>query len=186
MARAANASVRRRPDRLEFALARGDRVDDLLDRFLFLAAAVGLGVASHAQTTGLDVAVDDQREPADDVALFPAEAVDVEEGHVNRGGVAAVRTGLVVMLLGIAHDLHVLARRFDAHPEKTTLNPELSYPPGILARGPWPLDRVSSRWSGTTYEPSPEKTAEADQVIEGLRERGSPAHDGVAGRLMGF
>ncbi|MDA0168979.1 NUDIX hydrolase [Solirubrobacter taibaiensis] len=62
----------------------------------------------------------------------------------------------------------------------------MSYPPGILARGPWPLDRVSSRWSGTTYEPSPENAAAADGVIAALRDRGSPAHDGVAGRLMGF
>jgi 8-oxo-dGTP diphosphatase len=62
----------------------------------------------------------------------------------------------------------------------------VSYPPGILARGPWPLDRVSSRWSGATYEPSAEKTAEADRVIEALRGRGSPAHDGVAGRLTSF
>jgi ADP-ribose pyrophosphatase YjhB (NUDIX family) len=45
---------------------------------------------------------------------------------------------------------------------------------------------VSSRWSGSTYEPSPEKTAEADAVIAALRERGSPAHDGVAGRLTSF
>jgi len=62
----------------------------------------------------------------------------------------------------------------------------LSYSPGILARGPWPLDRVSSRWSGATYEPSPEQTAEADAVIAGLRERGSPAYDGVAARLASF
>jgi 8-oxo-dGTP diphosphatase len=62
----------------------------------------------------------------------------------------------------------------------------LAYPPGILARGPWPLDRVSSRWSGTTYEPSAAKSAEADEVIQRLRGRGSPAHDGVAGRLTGF
>lgn len=62
----------------------------------------------------------------------------------------------------------------------------MSYPPGILARGPWPLDRVSSRWSGTTFEPSPDKQAEADRVIEALRERGSPAHDGIAARLASF
>jgi 8-oxo-dGTP diphosphatase len=62
----------------------------------------------------------------------------------------------------------------------------VSYPPGILARGPWPLERVSSRWSGARYEPSAEAAAEADQVIAELADRGSPAHDGVAARLANF
>ncbi len=59
----------------------------------------------------------------------------------------------------------------------------MSYPPGILARGPWPPNRVSSRWSATRYEPSPEKVAEADRAIDELRGRGSPSHDGVSARL---
>jgi ADP-ribose pyrophosphatase YjhB (NUDIX family) len=59
----------------------------------------------------------------------------------------------------------------------------LSYPPGILARGPWPPDRVSSRWSATRYEPSAEKLAAADRAIDELRGRGSPSHDGVSARL---
>jgi 8-oxo-dGTP diphosphatase len=62
----------------------------------------------------------------------------------------------------------------------------LSYPPGILARGPWPPDRVASCWDGTFYEPSPEKTAEADLAIAELRGRGSPSHDGVSARLAAF
>ena len=62
----------------------------------------------------------------------------------------------------------------------------MPYPPGILARGPWPLDRVTSRWSETRYEPSPEKTAEADRAIADLRARSSPSHDGVAARLASF
>jgi 8-oxo-dGTP diphosphatase len=62
----------------------------------------------------------------------------------------------------------------------------LSYPPGILARGPWPPDRVSSRWNDTFYEPSPEKTAEADRAIADLRGRGSPSHDGVSARMADF
>ena len=61
-----------------------------------------------------------------------------------------------------------------------------SYPPGILARGPWPLERVCSRWSGTRYEPSAETAAEADRVIAGLADRGSPSHDGLAARLTSF
>lgn len=62
----------------------------------------------------------------------------------------------------------------------------LSYPSGILARGPWPPDRVSSRWRESFYEPSPDKTAEADRAIAGLRGRGSPSHDGVSARLADF
>ena len=62
----------------------------------------------------------------------------------------------------------------------------VSFPPGILARGPWPLERVSSRWSGARYEPTADATAEADQVIAELSGRGSPAHDGVAARLVDF
>src|SRR4051812_46391461 len=62
----------------------------------------------------------------------------------------------------------------------------VSFPPGILARGPWPLERVSSHWNGTVYEPSAEESAAADEVIAALLDRGSPAHDGVAARLTNY
>src|SRR6201999_2856980 len=62
----------------------------------------------------------------------------------------------------------------------------LSYPPGILARGPWPPDRVTSRWSETPYEPPPEYAAAADRALAELRGGGSPSHDGVGARLAGF
>ena len=62
----------------------------------------------------------------------------------------------------------------------------MSYPPGILARGPWPADRVSFRWSETPFVPPPEQAAEADRAIAALRGRGSPAHDGVGARLARF
>jgi 8-oxo-dGTP diphosphatase len=62
----------------------------------------------------------------------------------------------------------------------------LSYPPGILARGPWAPQRVTSHWTERAYEPSPEKSAAADEVIAALAHRGSPAHDGVAARLTDF
>jgi ADP-ribose pyrophosphatase YjhB (NUDIX family) len=62
----------------------------------------------------------------------------------------------------------------------------LSYPPGILARGPWPADRVSARWSETPYVAPPEQAAEADRAIAELKGRGSPAHDGVGARLKRF
>ncbi|HSZ69675.1 MAG TPA: NUDIX domain-containing protein [Solirubrobacteraceae bacterium] len=56
----------------------------------------------------------------------------------------------------------------------------------ILARGPWPLERVAARWSATQFEPASEQIAAADAAIAALRERGSPSHDGVAARLAGF
>jgi 8-oxo-dGTP diphosphatase len=62
----------------------------------------------------------------------------------------------------------------------------LPFPPGILARGPWPPGRVSWRWREERYEPAPELTAAADRAIERLQDRGSPAHDGIAGRLDRF
>jgi 8-oxo-dGTP diphosphatase len=62
----------------------------------------------------------------------------------------------------------------------------LPYPPGILARGPWPPGRVSGRWSERDYEPPPDKSAAADRAIAELLDRGSPAHDGVAARLAGY
>ena len=62
----------------------------------------------------------------------------------------------------------------------------MPYPPGILARGPWPPGRVSGRWSERDYVPPPEKEAAADAAIAALLDRGSPAHDGMAARLAGF
>jgi 8-oxo-dGTP diphosphatase len=62
----------------------------------------------------------------------------------------------------------------------------LSYPPGILARGPWPLDRVTSHWRETPHEPPAAQAAAADRAIAELRGRGSPSHDGVGARLASF
>jgi 8-oxo-dGTP diphosphatase len=62
----------------------------------------------------------------------------------------------------------------------------LSFPPGILARGPWPPGRVTARWRAESYDPGNEKLAAADEAIAALRERGSPAHDGIAARLEDF
>ena len=56
--------------------------------------------------------------------------------------------------------------------------------PEILARGPWPLEQVSARWSAQHFEPSAAHAAAADEAITALRERGSPSHDGLAGRLV--
>jgi 8-oxo-dGTP diphosphatase len=58
--------------------------------------------------------------------------------------------------------------------------------PEILARGPWPLERVSAHWCEDAYVPPVEHTAAADEAIRELQARGSPSHDGVAGRLVDF
>ena len=55
--------------------------------------------------------------------------------------------------------------------------------PGILARGPWGLDQVRASWHEQPYQPSSRATERADAAIAALRERGSPAHDGVSARL---
>ena len=58
--------------------------------------------------------------------------------------------------------------------------------PEILARGPWALDQVSVRWRPEHFEPRGEHTHAADEAIAALRERGSPSHDGLAGRLVSY
>jgi 8-oxo-dGTP diphosphatase len=58
--------------------------------------------------------------------------------------------------------------------------------PALLARGPWPLDRIEAVWRDDEYEPTAERTAQADDAITALRDRGSPSHDGVAARLAAY
>src|SRR3954449_13146657 len=58
--------------------------------------------------------------------------------------------------------------------------------PGVLARGPWRPDQVEAVWRDDVYEPSAELERMADGAVEGLRERGSPAHDGMATRLVAW
>jgi 8-oxo-dGTP diphosphatase len=55
--------------------------------------------------------------------------------------------------------------------------------PGVLARGPWRPDQVEAVWREDAYEAPVEMERLADGAVEGLRERGSPAHDGLATRL---
>lgn len=57
--------------------------------------------------------------------------------------------------------------------------------PRVLARGPWELERVTARWQSEPFEASPDRIAAADAAIAGLRERGSPSHDGMSARLVG-
>jgi 8-oxo-dGTP diphosphatase len=58
--------------------------------------------------------------------------------------------------------------------------------PGILARGPWPVERVEAVWSDEHFAPADTHVAAADDAITALRDRGSPSHDGLAARLVGF
>jgi 8-oxo-dGTP diphosphatase len=57
---------------------------------------------------------------------------------------------------------------------------------GILARGPWQADQVEARWVDQAFEPPAEVDRRADAAVDGLRERGSPAHDGMATRLAAW
>jgi len=56
----------------------------------------------------------------------------------------------------------------------------------LLARGPWAPHRVTAAWHEHAFEPDAADTAAADAALAALRERGSPSHDGLAGRLAGF
>jgi 8-oxo-dGTP diphosphatase len=58
--------------------------------------------------------------------------------------------------------------------------------PAMLARGPWRPDQVDVRWRDQAYEPPAAVERLADEAVTDLRERGSPAHDGVATRLAGW
>ena len=58
--------------------------------------------------------------------------------------------------------------------------------PGVLARGPWRPDQVEAVWREDAYEPPAELERMADGAVEVLRERGSPAHDGMATRLVAW
>ena len=62
----------------------------------------------------------------------------------------------------------------------------MAFEPGILARGPWPVDRVQARWIEDAFEPHPDHEAAADEAIAALEDRGSPSHDGLGARLAGF
>lgn len=58
--------------------------------------------------------------------------------------------------------------------------------PELLARGPWELEQIRARWREEHFEPSQAQADAADAAITGLRERGSPSHDGLAARLVDY
>jgi 8-oxo-dGTP diphosphatase len=61
-----------------------------------------------------------------------------------------------------------------------------AYGPELLARGPWELEQIRARWRDEHFEPTQAQADAADAAITGLRERGSPSHDGLAARLVDF
>jgi 8-oxo-dGTP diphosphatase len=58
--------------------------------------------------------------------------------------------------------------------------------PRLLARGPWPIERVQATWTKEHFEPSAGCSQAADAAIASLKQRGSPSHDGLAGRLVDY
>ncbi|HEX4010356.1 MAG TPA: NUDIX domain-containing protein [Solirubrobacteraceae bacterium] len=58
--------------------------------------------------------------------------------------------------------------------------------PGILARGPWQPADVEVSWTDEPFPLPPAVVDEADRQLAELRGRGSPSHDGLAARLVGF
>jgi 8-oxo-dGTP diphosphatase len=58
--------------------------------------------------------------------------------------------------------------------------------PALLARGPWAPEQVDVRWRQDPFEPEASETDAADDALDALRQRGSPSHDGLAGRLVDF
>src|SRR3954468_23132832 len=57
---------------------------------------------------------------------------------------------------------------------------------GVLARGPWRPDQVEAVWREDAYTVPAQRERMADGAVESLRERGSPAHDGMATRLVAW
>jgi ADP-ribose pyrophosphatase YjhB (NUDIX family) len=56
----------------------------------------------------------------------------------------------------------------------------------ILARGPWDASQVTARWREDEFLPEPRATEAADELLDELRRRGSPSHDGLAARLANY
>jgi 8-oxo-dGTP pyrophosphatase MutT (NUDIX family) len=56
----------------------------------------------------------------------------------------------------------------------------------ILARGPWAPGDITIAWQPEPFEPDAAASAEADGLLEQLRERGSPSYDGLAARMVSF
>ena len=58
--------------------------------------------------------------------------------------------------------------------------------PQLLARGSWSPDSVHVHWREDEWDASPELERAADAAVAALRDRDSPAHDGLAARVDGW
>jgi ADP-ribose pyrophosphatase YjhB (NUDIX family) len=58
--------------------------------------------------------------------------------------------------------------------------------PALLARGPWDAEQVRAVWHDEAFVPEDAKVDAADAAMAALRDRGSPSHDGIGARLVGF
>jgi ADP-ribose pyrophosphatase YjhB (NUDIX family) len=58
--------------------------------------------------------------------------------------------------------------------------------PALLARGPWAAEQVRAVWRDEAFVAEDHKVDAADAAIAALRDRGSPSHDGVGARLVGY
>jgi ADP-ribose pyrophosphatase YjhB (NUDIX family) len=58
--------------------------------------------------------------------------------------------------------------------------------PALLARGPWAAEQVRAVWRDEAFVAEEHKVDAADAAIAALRDRGSPSHDGVGARLVGY
>ena len=58
--------------------------------------------------------------------------------------------------------------------------------PQFLARGPWSPEQIEVSWLDEAFTPTPDLERLADEAVNALRDRGSPAHDGEAARLAGW
>jgi 8-oxo-dGTP diphosphatase len=58
--------------------------------------------------------------------------------------------------------------------------------PELLARGPWHPSDIEIAWRDDPFQPDAGSAAEADRLLDKLRERGSPSHDGLAARLVSY
>ena len=56
----------------------------------------------------------------------------------------------------------------------------------MLARGPWSVEQVRTRWREEEFTPPAAATVVADAALDALRERGSPTHDGLSARMASF
>jgi 8-oxo-dGTP diphosphatase len=62
----------------------------------------------------------------------------------------------------------------------------VSHAGDILARGPWEASQVTARWLEDEFRPEPSAIEAADELLDALRHRGSPSHDGLAARLADY